>query len=83
MDEKKLKKEYKITRVFVFLIWILCNLGIGYVMSQFRKYNMSIFLLIIVYLLLMFQVIKLLGMIVYRFKLWFCEDTNEIIDTKN
>ncbi len=83
MDEKKLKKEYKITRVFVFLIWILCNLGIGYVMSQFRKYNMSIFLVIIVYLLLLFQVIKLLGMIVYRIKLWTCNENNETESTTN
>ena len=69
-DEKKLKKEYKIIRVFVFLIWILFNLGIGYVMSQFRKYNMSVFLVIVAYTLLIFQLVKLLGMIVYRISLW-------------
>lgn len=56
--------------MFVFLIWILFNLGIGYVMSQFRKYNMSVFLVIVAYTLLIFQLVKLLGMIVYRISLW-------------
>ena len=62
--------------MFVFLIWILCNLFIGYVMSQFRKYNMSVFLIIVAYTLLIFQLVKLLGMIIYRISLCTSQDTD-------
>ena len=37
---------------------------------------MSVFLIIVAYTLLIFQLVKLLGMIVYRISLWTSQDTD-------
>jgi hypothetical protein len=52
--EKALKKVYKINRVFIFMLWIFANLMAGYIMSQFRKRNMTWFLVTMAYCLVIF-----------------------------
>lgn len=41
------------------------NLGTGYLMSQFRKQNMTSLLIFVAYSLIIFQLFKLVGMIAY------------------
>ncbi len=67
--EKALKKEYKITRIFIFMTWIFANLVVGYIMSQFRKENMTSFLVFVSYCLVIFQLVKLFGSLVYFFRI--------------
>ena len=65
LNEKLLKRDYKITRVFIFIVWIFMNLGTGYLMSQFRKQNMTSLLILVAYSLIIFQLLKLVGMLAY------------------
>lgn len=51
--------------MFIFIVWIFSNLLMGYVMSQFRKQNMTSLLIFVAYSLIIFQLLKLVGMLAY------------------
>lgn len=52
------------------MLWIFANLVAGYVMSQFRKRNMTWLLIAVAYALVIFQLMKLTGAVAYFFKIY-------------
>lgn len=64
-EKRNRKKIYKRTRTFILLIWVLINIFVGYSMIMLNREKMSVFLMAIALTLLGFQVLKLIGMVIY------------------
>ncbi|CDW89133.1 chitin synthase 1 [Stylonychia lemnae] len=67
--QQERKKQYKRSRLFIFFIWLVCNIFSGYLMTFFNRNGMTDFLNFIAFSLLVYQVIKIIGMLIYKYKI--------------
>ena len=67
-DERTIKKLFKRNRLIVLWLWLMFNLLAGYLMTFLSRNGMSGLLNALAYSILFFQVIKIGGMLVYKYK---------------
>ena len=67
--ERDRRKEYKKTRLLVFLAWLVMNLIVGYTMTYLSRNGMSGLLKAISYIFAIFQILKIVGMFGYKAKI--------------
>ena len=63
------KLGYKMTRLFIFMIWMISNLMVGYLMSAFGKNNITWVLQYVAWGLIGFQGIKIVASFIYLMRI--------------
>ena len=72
VDPKERKLGYKMTRLFVFMLWMISNLMVGYLMSAFGKNNITWVLQYVAWGLIGFQGTKIMASLVYLMRIQCC-----------
>jgi len=72
VDPKVRKLGYKMTRIFIFMLWMISNLMVGYLMSAFGKNNITWVLQYVSWGLVGFQGIKIVASFVYIIRIEVC-----------
>ena len=67
--QKEIDEESEITRLWIFMFWLLANLAVGYLLKEFGKKGLNIALVLIAYSLIIFQGIKLVFSLLYWFRI--------------
>ena len=65
MPQKEVDEEAEITRLWIFLFWLIANLIVGYLLQEFGKRGLNQALEILAWALILFQAIKLIFSLLY------------------
>ena len=71
-DPKVRKLGYKMTRLFIFMLWMISNLMVGYLMSAFGKNNITWVLQYVSWGLIGFQGTKIVASLIYLMRIECC-----------
>ena len=63
------KLGYKMTRLFILMVWMISNLMVGYLMSAFGKNNITWVLQYVAWGLIGFQGIKIVASLLYLLRI--------------
>ncbi len=53
-SQKEIDEESEITRLWIFMFWLIANLAVGYLIKEFGKKGLNIVLELVAYSLIIF-----------------------------